>query len=121
MKIMKQKHSFWASVGFAWNGIRAAWSSQRNLKIQTVIAALIVVAGFIFKLERWEWCVVLICIGGVIALELINTAIEHLTDLVQPERHPLAGKVKDISAAAVLWFSMISAVVGFIIFAKHIF
>ncbi|GAJ99107.1 diacylglycerol kinase [Geomicrobium sp. JCM 19055] len=58
----------------------------------------------------------MIVIGGVIALEMVNTAIERLVDLVSSDYHPLAGIVKDVAASAVLIFSMIAVVVGIIIF-----
>jgi diacylglycerol kinase len=54
-------------------------------------------------------------------LELTNSSIENLTDLVSKEKLPLAGKVKDLSAAAVLVFSLIALIAGIIIFAKYLF
>ena len=58
----------------------------------------------------------MICIALVISLEAVNTALEYLTDLVSPERHPLAGKAKDVAAAAVLIAAIGSAIVGLLIF-----
>jgi diacylglycerol kinase len=62
----------------------------------------------------------LIMIGLVISAELINTSLENLTDLVTKEYHPLAGKAKDIAAAAVLILSVISVIVGIIVFEKYV-
>ena len=71
-------------------------------------------------IDRVEWFAILICIGNVISLEMINTAIEHLVDLVEPNHNPKAGAIKDLAAGAVLVFSIISAVIGIMIFGKYI-
>jgi diacylglycerol kinase (ATP) len=76
--------------------------------------------GFWFNVSGADWCILLIMIGLVISAELTNTAIENLTDLVTKEFHPLAGKVKDIAAASVLVLSVISVIVGFIVFFKYV-
>lgn len=63
-----------------------------------------------------EWIFILLCIGGVITLELINSSIENVVDLVTEETHPLAKKAKDMAAAAVFFFALVSVVIGCIIF-----
>jgi len=67
-----------------------------------------------------EWIVVVLCVAVVLSLEAMNTAIEHLTDLVSPGFHPLAGKTKDVAAAAVLLAAMGAVVVGLLIFLPKI-
>jgi diacylglycerol kinase (ATP) len=108
------------SFGYARNGFIVAVREQQNLKIHLVAAAIVIVLGFYYKIATAHWCVLLIMIGLVISAELINTAIENLTDLVTKDRHPLAGKVKDIAAAAVLVLSVISVIVGILIFAPYV-
>ena len=63
---------------------------------------------------------IVICIGLVIAAELFNSAIERLVDLVSPQRHPVAGQVKDIAAGAVLVCALAAMVVGLIIFVPYL-
>ena len=113
-------NGFLKSFIYATQGLRAAFKDQRNLKIQLLVALLVINAGFFFRIESWEWCVILICIGLVIGFELMNSAIESLVDLVTRERNPLAGKVKDIAAGAVLVVSISALIVGLIIFRKYI-
>lgn len=110
----------WRSFGYAINGLLTALREQQNLKIHVAAALVVVALGFWFNVSAVEWCILLIMIGLVIAAELINTSIENLADLVTKERHPLAGKVKDIAAAAVLVLSIVSVIVGIIIFAKYV-
>ncbi len=109
------------SSGYAFNGLRKAWTGQLNLRIQSVVMAIAVVLGLYFKIRPWEWCTIIAIGAVVISLELINTAIENLTDLVTREQHPLAGKVKDISAAAVLVAAVASILIGIMIFGKYLF
>ncbi|SKC86390.1 diacylglycerol kinase family protein [Ohtaekwangia koreensis] len=108
------------SFGYAWKGIVVAIREQRNLRIHLSITSLVVAAGFYFHITAVEWCILLLSIGLVIGLELINSSIENLVDLVTRERQPLAGKVKDIAAGAVLIVSVISVIIGLIIFLPYI-
>jgi diacylglycerol kinase len=112
---------FLNSFGYAWNGLIVAVREQLNLKIHFIAALVVVAAGYYFRVTATEWYVLIITMALVISLELINTAIENLVDLVTIERKPLAGKIKDIAAAAVLVASIASAVAGILIFYKYIF
>jgi undecaprenol kinase len=113
------KPSFFKSVSFAINGLKLALH-EKHFKIHLVAAVLCITFGFLLKINITEWFVILICIGAVLSLEIINTAIEHLVDLVEPNYNPKAGAIKDLAAGAVLIFSIFSAVVGFLIFGKYI-
>ena len=111
---------FFKSFIYALNGIGVSLREQRNLKVQSIIALLTVGAGFYFDITLTEWCVILFAIALVIGLEMINCAVESLVDLVTRERRPLAGKVKDIAAGAVLFASVIAVILGVIIFRKYL-
>ena len=113
------KPSFLKSVSFAVNGLTLAWH-EKHFKIHLVAAVLCITFGFLLKITITEWCLVLMCIGIVLALETINTAIEYFVNFVEPNHHPVAGKIKDLAAGAVLIFSIFSAVVGLLIFGKYI-
>jgi diacylglycerol kinase len=67
-----------------------------------------------------EWCALVSAIALVWAAEALNTAVELLTDLVQPERHPLAGRAKDAAAAGVLLASIGAAVIGALVFLPRL-
>jgi len=108
------------SFVYAFHGISSAISGERNLKAQIAVALLVIGAGFYVNITPEEWCIVILCIGVVIGLELMNSAIESLVDLVTLERKPLAGKIKDIAAGAVLVVSCMAVVIGVIIFRKYL-
>jgi diacylglycerol kinase (ATP) len=110
-----------AGFGYAINGFRSAVRSERNMKLHLLGAAIVVALGFYVNASLLEWSVLLLCIGGMLAAEMINTAIEEMVDLVSPGLNPKAGKVKDIAAGAVLVIATISAVVGGIILIPKLF
>ena len=93
---------------------------ERNFKLHLVSMLLVVSSTFIFNYTIDEWMVLTICIVTVIAAEGFNTAIEKLVDLVSPEFNEKAGKVKDISAAAVLIVSIGSLIVMLLMMYKKI-
>ncbi len=113
--------SFRRSFLFAIQGFRTAIRSERNIKVMLAAGACAIVAGLIVQLDALSWAIVLLCCGVVISAELVNTAIETTIDLVSPEFHPLAGRAKDIAAAAVWVLATIVAIVGIIVFARAIF
>lgn len=114
MKLQK-KNSLIDSFGFAFKGLVTAFN-ERNFRLHLVSAFLVVCLGFWLDISNTEWLIVLMCIGLVVSLELVNTAIEHLVDLVAPEFNEKAGKVKDIAAAAVFVASIIAFITGLVIF-----
>ena len=116
---MKQLNIFIRSVKFALAGIRQS-SGERSFRIQLVVAVMVCVAGFIFNLSRTDWIIILFCIGLVLAMEIMNTAIENLVDLISPQHNPLAGKIKDLAAGAVLILSLMAAVIGIIVFSNYV-
>lgn len=112
---------FLRSFVYAFKGIIAGIADQRNLRVLIGIAAAVLAAGFYYQITVIEWCIILLCIALVVGLELINSSIESLVDLVTMEKKPLAGKVKDMAAGAVLFASVLSSVIGLIIFGKYLF
>jgi len=101
---------------FAGQGIKSVFKSEANMQIHFVVGLLVVMCGFIFNISITEWMLCLACFGLVIGMEMMNTAIENVVDLISPEIHPLAGKAKDVAAGAVLICAIISAVIGLLIF-----
>lgn len=104
------------SFKYAWQGIIVSFRSEANLKIHLIIASLVIVCGFLFKISVQEWLICIICFGLVISMELMNTVVETLVDYISTDLHPLAGKAKDIAAGAVLVSAILAAIAGLIIF-----
>ncbi len=108
------------SFKYAFNGLLIAFKEELNLKIHVVVLLIVIVGGFYFGITITEWILLTITIALVIGLELINSATENLVDLISPQHHPLAGKIKDISAGAVLVAAIASVIIGVLIFYKYI-
>jgi len=100
----------------AVNGIVHCFKNERNFKIQSVAAVVAILMGTIFNISKSEWFVIILCCTIVLALELMNTAIENLCDMITKEFHPTIKIVKDVSAGAVLVSSIGSAIAGAVIF-----
>ena len=108
------------SFKYAVNGITILFREELNAKIHLFVTVCVLIAGFAFRISRGEWMAVILCIGLVIALESINSAIENVADFVSPEKHETIKKVKDLAAGAVLVGAIASAIVGGIVFLPKI-
>jgi diacylglycerol kinase len=117
----RKKHSLASSFRFGFQGIASAAAKERNVQIHIVLSLFVIIAGFAFSITKYEWIAVLLAIGGMIALEMMNTAIERTVDMYTKEFHPLAKQAKDIAAGAVLFFAIISVIIGLIIFLPRIY
>ncbi len=108
------------SFSYAFKGIVSLFASQPNARIHVVVLSFVVAAGFYFKVDKTEWLTIVLIAALVLSAEAMNTAVEFVVDLVSPDYHPLAGKAKDVAAAAVLLTAFGAVVVGFIIFLPKI-
>lgn len=108
------------SFGYAFKGIASLLKKEHNAWIHCLAIVVVTSLGFYFQITSTEWCIVLLCFGMVLAAEGFNTAIERLVDLVSPERHPVAGDVKDVAAGAVLICAIAAAIIGCIIFLPYL-
>jgi len=107
---------FIRGFGYAFNGIRIATSTQLNFRVHLVATLLAMFLGWALNISVNEWQWLILCVAFVLVTELLNTAIEFLVDLVSPEYNELAGKVKDVSAGAVLISAIFALITGAIIF-----
>lgn len=106
---------------YALKGISVLISKQVNFRIHLFAVIAVILGGIILDVSLMEWIILILCMGLVLMLEALNTAIEYTIDLVSPGYHELAGKIKDISAAAVLIAALTSTLIGLIIFIPKIF
>lgn len=116
----KGRGRFLFSFSYAIQGIYHGIISERNLQFHSIVSVFVITLSFLLKLNQIEWIFVLICIFGMIVLELLNTAIERMVDLLSPNYHPLAKQAKDVAAGAVLCYSLMTVIIGCIIFLPKI-
>lgn len=116
MSYFKERRS---SFAFAFDGFKAAFN-EPNFRIQLSIAMAVLFMGVGFSISLTEWLIIIICCSLVLALELVNSGMERLCDLITRERNDDIKYIKDVCAAAVLMVSFAALVTGIIIFAPHI-
>ena len=104
------------SFRYAFNGLRILFKNEHNSWIHLFATIVVIIVGLLLKISSLEWIIIIACIGGVFALELVNTAIEAIADFISPEKHDMIKKIKDLSAAAVLVVAVAALIIGFIIF-----
>lgn len=109
------------SFVYAFAGIKNFMRYEAQALMHLMAAVAVVVAGFWLEISTIEWIAVIFAIGLVIVAEMLNTAIEKLTDMVSPEIHPKAKVVKDLAAGAVLIASTVALIIGLIVFVPRFF
>ncbi len=114
-----KKNKLILSFKFAFKGINFAFQ-ERNFKLHIGSTVLVLILGFYFQINAIEWCIILLCIGSILAAEVLNTAIEKIVDFISPQYNKKAGMIKDLAAAAVLILSIVAAIIGVIIFAPYV-
>ncbi|MEH6681226.1 MAG: diacylglycerol kinase family protein [Sediminicola sp.] len=119
------KKPFWKdrahAVGYALRGALLLVRTEASIKVQVFIAILVTAAGFYFAISPVEWILQIFAMALVLGVEGLNTAIEKMADYIQPEFDAKIGFIKDISAGAVMFVSIASAIVGLIIYIPKIF
>jgi len=118
---MESKHSFLKSFVFAFEGLWTGFWKGRNFRVQVVLGVAAVILAVLLKLSTTEWVLLLLTINFVLMLELINTSIEAVVDLVSPEIREKAKVAKDTAVAAVLISSIFSILIACFLFLPKIF
>jgi undecaprenol kinase len=111
--------AFFKSFVFAIRGIGTGFG-ERNFRLHLLAFITVLAAGLYFKIEKYEWLIILGMSALVLSLELVNTAIERLCDLYSKEQDERIKKIKDLAAGAVLIAAILAAVIGLIIFNSYI-
>ncbi len=111
---------FIRSVRFALQGIKYCFTSESNFRTEMFIAAVTFSAAMLLKIKSEEWLIILFCCALVLSLEIVNTAFERLSNLVNESIHPVIKLVKDLAAGAVLLASVISVIMVIIIFFPYV-
>ncbi len=109
---------FFKSFVYAWNGMIDVLLRERNFKIQLAIAVLVLGMAFFLRVPWLHMAIIVLSCVIVLSLEMANTAIEDLVNVMTKKEHPALGKVKDIMAGAVLLASIGTAVAGILILGK---
>jgi len=119
--IVDKDKSVFDSFRHAFNGIKSAFTTEYHMVIHSYFAVAVIISGVLFQISYIEWLICLLLIGLVFVLELVNTAIESIVNMITTEYNFYAKVAKDTAAGAVLVMSIISAIIGLIIFVPKFF
>lgn len=108
------------SVRYAVVGIGTMLKSQHNAWVHAAGTVAVVAAGLVSRLDRVEWCCLIVAMMAVWTAEALNTAFEFLCDVASPDFHPMVAKSKDVAAGAVLLSAAGSVAIGLLIFVPHL-
>jgi len=109
------------SFVYAFRGLFKTFKEEQNLQIQSFIGFIVIVTAYIFKVTAIEWSILLFAICLVILMEVVNSAVERVTDVLKPRINEYVKEIKDVMAAAVMLSSLLAFIIGIIIFWPYIF
>ncbi len=117
---MSKKESFIKNrlkgISYASKGAWLLIKNEASIKVQIVIAILVTIAGFYFKISTTEWVLQTLTIAIVLSAEGLNTAIEEIADFIHPKHHPKIGYIKDVAAGAVFFTAIAALIIAGIIY-----
>ena len=111
-------HSLWYSFKYASKGLKTVFKTERNFRIQILIAILVILFDIYRQLNYQDWLILLITIALVLSLEIMNSAVERLVDILAPRTHHFAKEIKDLLAAMVFLASFFAFIIGLILFFR---
>ena len=106
---------FIRSFRYALSGMKQA-AAEQNFRVDIIAAIVVLAVSFFTKLSLLEWVIIIMLIAGMLALEMMNSAVERVVDLVTSDYHPLAKAAKDIAAGAVLIYAIAAVIIACLIF-----
>lgn len=105
---------------YAFRGLAKVIRTEQNFRIHMLFTLLVFLAGYFFQINLMEWALVILAIGLVILAEIVNSAVERVSDILKPRIHDYAKEIKDIMAAAVMTASLIAVIIGIIVFLPYL-
>ncbi len=117
---MDNLEKLFRSFRHAFRGLKYVLKNEQNFQLEILIGIFIVILMFVFDIRDWQKVALFLVIFSVLAMELVNTIMERVVDILKPRVHPYAQLIKDIMAAAVLVASFGAIVIGIIIFYPYI-
>lgn len=104
------------SVGFAIKGAYKLITTEHSVMVQSSLAVVLIIAGFVLHISREEWMMQILAFGLVLSVESLNTAVEKIADFIHPEFHNKIGFIKDIAAGAVMFAAVAAIAIGLLIY-----
>jgi len=108
------------SFQFAFHGFWDLLRTQQNARIHAIAAIIVVILSIFFQIQPIEWALVLFVSAFVFAMEMVNTVVEKMLNVLHPSEHPEIGHAKDMMAGSVLFAALAAIVIGLIVFVPYV-
>jgi diacylglycerol kinase (ATP) len=108
------------SFGHALRGLGFMLKRQHNAWIHLGVTVAVIAAGFVLQIAAHDWRWIVLAIALVWVAEIVNTAFEHLCNVVQPDFHASVKLAKDVAAGAVLVAAVAAAIIGVMVFWPYV-
>lgn len=108
------------SFGHAFRGMLKAIREEGNIRIQIFVGLVVIILGIRFHITKLEWLALAFAISSVILMELINTVIERVTDVLKPRIDTYVKEIKDLAAAAVLFAALVAIAIGLAVLGPYL-
>lgn len=118
--MLDELRRFKRSLKHALDGISYAFRHEKNFRIELLVGFFVLLFIVYFKIKSWEVVILLLLIMWVLILELLNTVLERVVDILKPRIHPYARLIKDLMASVVLISALVSLIIGLIIFSPYV-
>ncbi len=118
---MNRLKQFKKSFSYAIRGLGYITRHEKNFQNELVISILVILAMIYYEVTRSEMVALFLVIFAVLIMELANTVVERVVDILKPRVHPYAALIKDLMAASVLMTSLAAVVIGLLVFIPYIF
>ena len=112
----KKNNSFRQSFNYAWQGLVTACKEERNFRFHLLASLVVFILAFLFSFSGTEFLWLGLACFSVILAELANTNVENIVDLVMPNYHLQAKKIKDLAAGLALLAAVFAIFIGLFLF-----
>lgn len=113
-------HRLIRSFSDALKGILFAIRHEKNFQVEMLVGTLVIAVMILLPLSSLERALIIFSVALVLALELANTALERVMDMLKPRVHPYVRVIKDMMAGAVLLTSLAAIAIGVAIFSPYV-
>ncbi|NCN25891.1 diacylglycerol kinase [Candidatus Falkowbacteria bacterium CG10_big_fil_rev_8_21_14_0_10_37_14] len=114
----------WKRIGKSFNyavkGFVLVWRREQNLRLETFFGILVLIVAWYLKIKATEIAILILTIGFVLLMEMVNSLVEFMSDLLKPKLDHYVKNIKDVGAAVVLLAAIIATVVGLFIFVPYL-
>ncbi|MBR0385160.1 MAG: diacylglycerol kinase [Erysipelotrichaceae bacterium] len=105
---------------YAWNGFIHGLKYDRSIRVQCVLAAGAIAVSLLLHFSAEELAIVMLFCALIIGLEFVNSSIERIMNLEEPEISKSVKHIKDMAAAGVLTASFFALIVGIMFVIRHL-